>query len=107
MSRALHTLAVAVFVAGVAIFSASGQAQTQRVAGTIEGVDGATLVIKTREGEELRVNITDSVMVYGVVKATLAEIKPGDFVGVGAMPQADGSQKAIQIMIFSEAQRGT
>ena len=85
----------------------SAQAQTQRVVGTIEGVDGATLIVKTRDGGELRVAVTDNVLVFGVVKATLAEIKPGAFIGVGAMPQADGSQKAIQVMIFSEAQRGT
>src|SRR5262249_53552302 len=37
----------------------------------------------------------------------LADIKPGAFIGVGATPQADGSQRAIQVMIFAEAQRGT
>ena len=45
--------------------------------------------------------------VFGVVKASLADIKPGNFIGVGAIPQADGSQRAIQIMIFAEVQRGT
>ncbi len=44
---------------------------------------------------------------FGVVKATLADIKPGTFIGVGAMPQPDGSQKAIRVMIFAEVQRGT
>jgi hypothetical protein len=34
-------------------------------------------------------------------------VKAGDYVGVGAMPQPDGSQKAIQVMIFAESQRGT
>jgi hypothetical protein len=42
-----------------------------------------------------------------VGRATLADIKPGSFIGVGAMPQADGSQKAIRVMIFPEMQRGT
>jgi hypothetical protein len=83
------------------------QAQTQRVAGTIEGVDGSALVVKQRQGGEVKVNVTDNVAVYGVVKATLADIKPGSFIGVGAMPQPDGSQKAMQVMIFSEPQRGT
>ena len=39
---------------------------------------------------------------FGVVKATLADIKPGAFIGVGAMPQPDGSQRAIQVTIFAE-----
>ena len=42
-----------------------------------------------------------------VGKATLSEVKPGAYIGVGAMPQADGSQKAIRVMIFPEMQRGT
>ena len=41
------------------------------------------------------------------MKATLADIKPGSFVGSAAMPQADGSQKALEVHIFAESQRGT
>ena len=89
-----------------AIAAAPAQPQTQRVVGTIERVDGRTLVVKTRQGE-VKVNLADKLAVYGVVKATLADIKPGAFIGVGAMPQPDGSQKAIQVMVFSEVQRGT
>jgi len=82
------------------------QPQTVRVVGKIEGVDGATLVVKQKDGE-VKVNVTPKVAVFGVVKATLADIKPNSFIGVGAMPQADGSQKAIRVMIFAETQRGT
>ena len=99
------TLAAAMFAASFAMVSAQ-QAQTQRVMGKIEGVDGQTLVVKTRDGD-LKVNVTDNVAVFGVVKATVADIKTGSFVGVGAMPQPDGSQKAIRVMIFAESQRGT
>jgi hypothetical protein len=98
-------------LAGVALaFAASAaqaqQAQTQRVMGTITGVDGSAIVVKTRDAE-LKVNLTDKVVVFGVVRAKLADLKPGAFVGVGAMPQPDGSQKAMRVMIFAESQRGT
>src|SRR6266849_4466901 len=87
-------LAGAVLVAMLAVSSAlAQQPQTVRLRGPIEAVDGSTL--------------TDNAAVYGVVKASLADIKPGAFIGVGATPQADGSQRAIQIMIFAEVQRGT
>jgi hypothetical protein len=102
MARTL--LAGAMLAAAIA--AAPAQPQTQRVVGTIERVDGRTLVVKTRQGE-VKVNLADKLAVYGVVKATLADIKPGAFIGVGAMPQPDGSQKAIQVMVFSEVQRGT
>jgi hypothetical protein len=96
----------AALAAAVSLSPALAQQQTQRVIGTIEGVDGRMLAVKTREGE-VKVNVTDNVAVFGVVKATVADVKPGSFVGVGAMPQPDGSQKAIRVMIFADVQRGT
>ena len=87
--------------------SIAGAQQNIRVAGTIEAVDGATLVIKSLQGGgELKVNLIGDVAVFGVNKATLADIKPGAFIGVGARPQPDGSQRAIQVTIFAEVQRG-
>jgi hypothetical protein len=81
------------------------QPQTTRLRGTIEKVDGGVLTLKSEAGE-LKVAVADKAQVYGVTKATLADVKPNSFIGVGAMPQADGSQKAIQVMIFAETQRG-
>jgi hypothetical protein len=104
VSRILAGAALAVaFAASSAV---AQQAPTQRVMGTIAGVDGSAIVVKTKEGE-VKVSLTDKVAVFGVEKATLADLKPGAFVGVGAMPQPDGSQKAIRVMIFAETQRGT
>ncbi len=81
--------------------------QSQRVRGTIESANGSAITVKQAEGADLTVKLADNVQVFGVVPAKLADIKTGDYVGVGAMPQPDGSQKAIQIMIFAESQRGT
>jgi hypothetical protein len=105
MTTMKFAVAAAVAIASCGVACAQ-QAQTQRVIGTIQAVDGKTLAVKTRQGD-VKVNVTDNVAVFGVVKATTADIKPGAFIGVGAMPQPDGSQKAIRVMIFSEVQRGT
>jgi hypothetical protein len=78
-----------------------------RVRGQIEKVDGNTLTVKARDGATLTINVPDNVRVMNFVKASLADIKPNSYIGVTAMPQADGSQKAIAIHIFLEAQRGT
>src|SRR6185436_19159112 len=99
----LGSAALALLAASIA---SAQQAPTQRVMGTISGVDGSAIVVKTKDGD-LKVNLTDNVAVFGVVKATLADLKPSAFVGVGAMPQPDGSQKAMRVMIFAETQRGT
>ena len=82
------------------------QAQSVRVRGTIDSVDDAALVIKQGDGSNVTVKLADNAQVFGVVPAALADVKVGDFVGVGAMPQPDGSQRAIQVMIFAESQRG-
>lgn len=78
-----------------------------RVRGQIEKVDGNTLTVKARDGAMLTINVPDNVRVMNFVKASLADIKPNSYIGVTAMPQADGSQRAIAIHIFLEAQRGT
>jgi hypothetical protein len=107
MSATSRLLACAAFALGLAATSAAAQQQKPvRVVGTIVGVDGPTLVIKPRDGGEVKVNVTEKLAVYGVVKATLADVKTGSFIGVGAIPQPDGSQKALQVMIFAEQQRG-
>jgi len=83
------------------------QPQTARVRGTIEKVDGKTLLVKGRDGAPLTLMLADNVQVVSVVKASLADIKEGAFIGSGAMPQADGTQKALEVHIFAESQRGT
>ena len=80
---------------------------TVRVRGTIERIDGSTYVVKTRDGAELKVAVADNPQIAGVVKASLSDIKQGSFVGVTAMPRADGSQSALEVHIFPEAMRGT
>src|SRR6266699_3345920 len=104
----LLRLAGAALVAALAASPAlAQQPQTVRLRGPIEAVDGSTLTVKAGEAGDVKVKLTDNAAVYGVVKASLADIKPGAFIGVGATPQADGSQRAIQVMIFAETQRGT
>jgi Domain of unknown function (DUF5666) len=78
-----------------------------RIRGTIESVDGPTLSIKSREGADMKVRVTDNVVVVGIARSALSEIKQGSYIGVSAMPEPDGTQKALAVHIFPEAQRGT
>jgi hypothetical protein len=82
------------------------QPPTVRIRGTIEAVDGPMLSIKSREGTDVKVRVTDNVAVFGVAKTELSEIKQGSYIGVTAMPEPDGTQKAIAVQIFPENQRG-
>ena len=95
-------------LASLGLSSASAQQpQTVRIRGTVEKVDGNTVAVKATDGAALTLTLTANAAIIGIVKATLADIKPGSFVGSAAMPQADGSQKALEVHIFAESQRGT
>jgi hypothetical protein len=78
-----------------------------RVRGTIASVDGSTYVVKTRDGAEQKVALAPNAQVAGLVKASLADVKPGSFVGVTALAQPDGTQRALEVHIFPESMRGT
>lgn len=98
-----YVLAAAVFAAGFAATTAFAQApQTQLVRGTIEKVDGATIVVKDRSGADMTVKLAGNPTVTTLVKIALADIKPGSFIGSAAMPQPDGSQKALSVWIFPD-----
>lgn len=90
----------------VATSAVAQQPGMVRVRGTIEKVDGSTLTVKSRDGSTLTVKLADKARVTALVKASLADIKVGSFIGVTAMPQPDGSQKAIGLHIFMDAQKG-
>jgi hypothetical protein len=77
-----------------------------RVRGTIEKVEGNTVTVKARDGKTEVLKLADNPRIIAMEKATLADIKVGSFIGVTAMPQPDGSQKAIGLHIFMDAQRG-
>jgi hypothetical protein len=88
--------------------SLAQQPATVRVRGTIERVDGAMLTVLSRDHQTTyRIKVADNAAVRGIVKAPLSDIKQNSFIGVTGMPQADGSQKAVEIHIFPEAMRGT
>ena len=105
--RAFAGAGFALLLAASASF-AQQQASTVRVRGTIEAVDGPMLTVKSRDGQTTyHVKVADNVAIRGIVKASLADIKQNSFIGVTGMPQADGSQKAVEIHIFPENLRGT
>ncbi len=104
--RALRALAT-VSLAFVAIAGPASAQDTVRVRGTIQAVDGPVYVVKTRDGSEVKLTVTDNPLFVAIVPATMADIKPGMFVGSAGMMQEDGTQKAVEVHIFPESMRGT
>jgi hypothetical protein len=102
--RMLGAAALTLLASASTVFAQ--QAPTVRIRGEITKVDGNTLHVKSRTGEDLTVKLAEPPRITGMVKASLADIKEGSFIGVSAMPQPDGSQKAFGIHIFMDAQKG-
>ena len=96
----------------LALFSAPVLAQpfaptTMRVTGTIEAADADSITVRALEGGGTnKITLTPNAKVFDVSTTTLAEVKPGSFIGVGATPNPDGSQRAIRVTVFAESQRG-
>jgi len=101
----LTATALAAALTVSAAYAQQQQQQGQRLAGTIERVEGNTIYAKGRDGSAITLKLSDDVAVTAVLKATLADIKPGIYIGSGAVPQADGSQKALEVHIFAQPQR--
>jgi hypothetical protein len=100
------------FLALVTLPAIEALAQNAPVAverGTIESAstDGQSLSVRSRTGEEQTLRLTDRTIVTLVVPATLADVKPGAFIGVAALPGEGGGLKAMEVHIFPEAMRGT
>ena len=83
------------------------QQKLVRIRGTIEKVDGQNLEVKSREGKNIKVIVDGKARYTAIVKASLPDLTPDTYIGVTAMPNADGSQQAVAIHIFQPAQRGT
>jgi hypothetical protein len=99
--------AAATALLGLLVTFAPALAQeTVRVRGTIEQVQGDLLVVKTREGSEVKLKLAANPGISAVTKASMADIKTGSYIGVGALSQSDGSLRAISVHIFAEAMRG-
>lgn len=99
--RAIGTVAITF------LFATTTHAQQPgRIRGQIEKVDGATYVLKARDGTTLNVKLSDDARVSALEKASLADIKNDTFIGIAGMPKPDDSIEAFSIHIFLPAQRG-
>jgi hypothetical protein len=99
--RAIGTVAILLFLA-----TTSYAQQPGRIRGQIEKVDGATYVLKARDGTMLNVKLADDARVLAFEKASLNDIKNDSFLGIAGMPRPDDSIEAFSVHIFLPAQRG-
>jgi hypothetical protein len=107
-STLIRPLVAVAMVAASTLYAIAQQLPTpSRVRGTIEGVDGDVLSVKSRGGEDVKLHMTSDVLVVGITKISLSDIKVGSFIGTTTVPGPDGSQNAVEVHVFPEAMRGT
>lgn len=80
---------------------------TVRLRGIVQTVTPDTMMIKERSGEIVSLRLPDKLVVSEVFPIALADIQPGSYIGTAALPQADGTQRAIAVTVFPESARGT
>ena len=78
-----------------------------RVRATIDKIDANSITVKDRSGEVVTLVRAADMPVSEVYPIQLADITPGSYVGTAAMPQPDGSQVALEVLVFPEAARGS
>ncbi len=100
-------VALAVAFLGMADVSTLRAEEIVHVRGTIVSLDGSTLAVKTREGPTSAVALKPGWKVTGVAKASVEDIKPGDFVGIASLPTAAGGDGAVEVLVFPPAMKGT
>jgi hypothetical protein len=107
-STLTRPLVAIVMVAASSLYAIAQQPPTpSRVRGTVEGVDGDELAVKSRGGEDVKLHMTGDTQVVGITRIALADIKVGSFIGTTTVPGPDGSQNALEVHVFPESMRGT
>ncbi len=104
----IRPLVAVAMVAASTIYAIAQQPPVPtRVRGTIEGVDGDVLTVKSRGGEDYALRMTPDIRVVGIAKIALSDIKVGSFIGTTTVPGPDGVQNAVEVHVFPENMRGT
>jgi len=98
---------LAALAAGVLAFTAAHAADTPvRVRGTVASIAGDKLVVHAREGGDVAVALNPGWQVSAVAKASLADIKPGAYVGIASLPTSAGGTGALEVLVFPPAMKG-
>jgi hypothetical protein len=104
----VRPLVAVAMVAASTIYAIAQQSPTpSRVRGTIEAVDGDTIAVKSRAGEDVKLRMTGDIKIVGITKIALTDIKVGSFIGTTTVPGPDGANNAVEVHVFPENMRGT
>ncbi|MBB5404190.1 DUF5666 domain-containing protein [Paraburkholderia youngii] len=109
-ARTLRALAVPALAAALFATTFAALAQTAvptGVRGTVTSLSGDLLKVHTRDGQDVDVKLSADTPIRGVTLANVTDIKPDSYVGTAAIPQSDGTLKALEVHVFPPSMRGS
>jgi hypothetical protein len=106
LKRLALSLAVLAASASLLAQAPAPAAPQVRLRAVIEKIDASSITIKERSGEVITLVRPAAMDVSEVYPIAMADIKAGSYIGTAAMPQADGTQLALEVLVFPEAARG-
>ena len=77
-----------------------------RTRGVITAMTTDTVTVQTRFGGAVTLKLSPETGYVGATKSTLAEVKPGRFIGTAAIPGPHGTLTADEITVFPDSMRG-
>ena len=108
MHHSIKYLATAVALGFVATASAQMHSTSPvRIRGDIVSASKDALVVHRRSGDTVSIALKPDVKIAAVRKISLADIKPGSFVGAAARADVNGNLIAQEVLVFPESERGT
>jgi hypothetical protein len=107
MMRKIAIAALIALAVGPALAQTPPAGTPTRIRGTVDKLDGQNLMVKSRDGQALTIELTANVAVITLVKKSVADIKAGDYVASTGVKGTDGKIHAVEVRIFPEAARGT
>jgi len=105
--KSFKTLPLAALALAATLAASAASAEGVRIRGTVASIANDTLVVKSRDGDNVTIALGLGWKAGGIAKAQLADIKPGDFVGIASLPNASGGAGALEVLVFPPAMRGT
>ena len=107
MMRKIAIAALIALAVGPALAQTPPAGTPTRIRGTVDKLDGQNLMVKSRDGQTVTIELAANVAVITLVKKSVADIKAGDYVASTGVKGTDGKIHAIEVRIFPEAARGT
>jgi hypothetical protein len=103
----IPTSILAALVLPWALGCATASADPVRIRGSVVSLDGAKLVVRSKEGKDVPITLKDNYAALAAVKSSIADIKPGTFIGTATETQPDSSMRSVEVVVFAESLRGT